>query len=87
MFGTNQATELAQGLLHVGALSGTAAHLAEGDPGGALAIAIIASVCVLLITGAVALAEFGKLKVRQYVRRHDQHVLPEQRAAEEKEID
>lgn len=86
MFGTNRATELAQGLLHVGALSGAAAHIAEGDSGGALAIAIIASVCVLILTGAIALAELGKLKVRQYVRRHDQRVLPERGAEEEKDI-
>jgi hypothetical protein len=85
MFGLTRSVELAQGLLHIGALSGAATHIAEGDSGGALAITIIASICVLIITGAVALAEIGKVKVRQYMRKHDQH-FPKRHAKEEQDV-
>jgi hypothetical protein len=79
MLGVNRAAELATALLHIGGLSGAAAHMTANDPSGAVGIAVVASLCVLIITGAVVLAEVAKVKVRQYVRKHEQDTKPEPR--------
>jgi hypothetical protein len=73
MLGVNRVAELATALLHIGGLSGAAAHMAANDPSGAIGISVVASMCVLILTGAVVLAEIAKVKVRQYVRKHEQH--------------
>lgn len=70
MLGIQRAAELSTALFHIGGLSGAATHLAHGDAVGALGIAVIATLCVLLITGAVVLAEIARVKTRQYARKH-----------------
>jgi hypothetical protein len=79
MLGVNRATELATSLLHIGGLSGAAAHMAANDVSGAFGIAVVSSLCVLILTGAVVLAEIAKVKVRQYVRKHADVPSPEPR--------
>jgi hypothetical protein len=68
----------------VGALSGAAAFLAEGQEWAAVQLALIATACVLILTGAVALAEIIKVKVRQFVHRHEDRTRPEPRDKEGK---
>jgi len=63
MFNPNsKAVELALMLLHVGGLSGSAALISIGRLFEALLCAIFASACVLILTGASALAEYIKNK-------------------------
>jgi hypothetical protein len=72
MHGANQAVELATTLLHV--LSGLYSafeHVWVNDSSGAIGIALVTSLCVLIVAGAVALAEVAKMKVRRYVRKHE----------------
>jgi len=72
MLSVQRVAEMATSLLHIGGLSGAAAHMAERDAGGAIGLAIVASLCVVILTGAVVLAEVAKVKLRQYVRKHEQ---------------
>jgi hypothetical protein len=79
MLGVRKTTEMASALFHIGGLSGAAAYLAERQMGEAFELALVATACLLLLTGAVVLAEIAQVKVRQYVRKHEQRTLPEPR--------
>lgn len=75
-----RAAELATSTLHViGGLSSAGAHIMVGDNGGALLVALTVAGCVLILTGAVALSEVVRVKVRQFVRKHERPQLPEPR--------
>lgn len=66
-----------------GGLSGAASHILEGDASGAIAITLIASACVVILTGTVALAELRRMKVREYVRKREERPqLPKSRDKE-----
>jgi uncharacterized protein (DUF2384 family) len=69
----------AHALLHIGGLSGAAVMLAEGHMLAALLLAVVATVCMLILAGGDALAQIMGLKVRQFVRRHEQRALPRSR--------
>jgi phosphate/sulfate permease len=72
MHGANQAVELATTLLHV--LSGLYSafeHVGANDPSGAIGIALVTALCVLILGCAVAIAEVTKMKVRRYMRKHE----------------
>jgi hypothetical protein len=75
MLGVQRAAELANALLHIGALSGAAVMLAEQRMGEALWLALVGTACILLLTGASVVAEVGRIRVRQYVRKHEERSL------------
>ena len=75
MLGVQRATEMATAMLHIGGLSGAAVLLAERQSWEALWLALVSTACVLLLTGALVLAEIGRVKVRQFVRKHEEHSL------------
>jgi hypothetical protein len=80
MLDAYRATELATSTLHiVGGLSSARAHIMDGDNGGAILVALTVAVCVLILTGAVALSEVVRVKVRRFVRKHEKPGLPEPR--------
>lgn len=72
MLGVQRAVEVSTAMLHIGGLSGAAVLLAEKQMWEALWLSLVATVCVLFLTGALVLAEIGRVKVRQYVRKHAQ---------------
>ena len=82
MPGVHRTTELATSLFHIGGLSGAAALLAEQHTGQALWLAVVATACVLILTGGVILAEISRVKVRQFVRKHEDRSNPEPRDEE-----
>lgn len=84
MINVHRAVEAATSLLHViGGLSSAVMHILAGDMGGAIVVTLVASACMLILAGAVALAEVAQVKVRQYVLKHDERVrLPEPRDKE-----
>ena len=58
-------------ILHMGGgLYGAWTHLVVGDLGGSVLVALTVAASVLILTGAVALAEVIRVKVRQFARRH-----------------
>jgi hypothetical protein len=65
-----KAVEMALMLLHIGGLSGSAALISIGHLIEAFLCAIVASACVLILTGATALAQLVRLKVNEMDRRH-----------------
>jgi hypothetical protein len=66
--------------LHLGGgLYGAWTHIAIGDLGGSVLVALTAAVCVLILGGAVALAEVARVKARQFARTHERPSLPEPR--------
>lgn len=70
MFITNSKTvELALMLLHVSALSGSAALISVGRLLEALLCALVASICVLLVSGASALAQLIELNTTELIAR------------------
>ena len=72
MLGMNRATELATSLLHgLSGLYSAFEHATSNDPSGAISIALVTGLCVLIIAGAAALAEVVRVKSRRYVRRHE----------------
>jgi amino acid transporter len=75
MLGVQRAAELATAMFHIGGLSGAAVMLAEKQTWAALWLALVATACVLLLNGALVLAEIGRVKVRQYVRKHEERSL------------
>lgn len=80
MLGAHRATELVTSALHViGGLHGVWTHIVVGDLGGSVLVTLTVAACVLILAGAVALAEVIRVKVQQYVRRHEQQSLPEPR--------
>jgi hypothetical protein len=82
MLGVQKTTELATALFHIGGLSGAAVMLAERHTGDALILALVATACVLILTGGIILAEFSRVKVRQYVRKHESRTNSEPRDKE-----
>lgn len=68
--GNGKSVELAVALLHIGGLSGSASFITSGQLVEALLCAIIASMCVLILTGAVGLSEIVKIKVKAFAARH-----------------
>jgi hypothetical protein len=85
MLDAHRVVESVTGAIHViGGLSGAASHILEGDASGAIAITLIASACVVILTGTVVLAELGRMKVREYVRKREERLqLPKSRDKEE----
>jgi hypothetical protein len=80
MLGVERALEVATSALHiVGGLSGAVAHAIQGDTGGAILIALTIAGSILILAGAVALAEITRFKVRQIVRKHEKPGLSEPR--------
>lgn len=80
MLGVHRATELATTALHViGGLHGAWTHVMVGDLGGSILVSLTVAASVLILAGAVALAEVILVKVQLYVRRHKQPSLPEPR--------
>jgi len=72
MIDVYRAAELAVSLCHiVGGLFSAGAHIIDGDNGGAILAAATVAGCVLILTGAVALAEITRVKVQQFVRKHE----------------
>lgn len=82
MLGVHKTTELATSLFHIGGLSGAAALLAEQHTGQALWLALVATACVLILTGGILLAEFSRVKMRQFMRKHEKDAQPEPRDKE-----
>lgn len=76
--------EVMTGAIHViGGLSGAASHFLEGDASGAITITLIASACVVILTGTVVLAELGRMKMREYVRKREARLqMPKSRDKE-----
>jgi hypothetical protein len=80
MLGVERAIEVATSALHiVGGLSSAGAHIMQGDHGGAILVALTVAGCVLILAGAVALAEITRFKVRQLVGKREKPGLPEPR--------
>ncbi len=80
----SKAVELALMLLHVGALSGSAALINVGRLLEALLSSLVASVCVLILIGSISLAQIIKMKVRAYVAKHANDIaLPKSRSQRE----
>jgi hypothetical protein len=80
MLDVYRATELATSALHViGGLSSAGAHIMQGDNGGAILVALTVAGCVLILTGAVALSEVVRVKVRRFVQKHERPDRPEPR--------
>jgi hypothetical protein len=75
MLRAEQPVHVAHALLHIGGLSGAAAFLAERHMAAALLLAVVATACVLILTGGSALAQIVDMKARQYVRKHEQRAL------------
>lgn len=61
--------EMAVMLLHIGGLSGSAALISIGHLIEALLCSIVASMCVLILTGATALAQFITLRVADAIKK------------------
>ena len=55
------------------------AHIVVGDLGGSILVALTAAACVLILAGALALCEVARVKVQQFVRKHERPSLPEPR--------
>jgi hypothetical protein len=70
----SKAVELALMLLHVGALSGSAALINVGRLLEALLSSLVASVCVLILIGSIGLAQIIKMKVMTYVAKHEARI-------------
>jgi hypothetical protein len=73
---------LANEALFQGGLSGAVAFTAQGRAGEAIWFATVIAVCALILAGGIILAEIGRLKVRQYVRKHEPSKVPEPRNEE-----
>jgi hypothetical protein len=69
MLGENRATELATSLLHIGGLSGAAAHLAIDDPFGALLISLVAVSCIILLTMTRILCDIFRLQIQKSLKK------------------
>lgn len=66
--------------LHLGGgLYGAWTHIAVGDPGGSILVALTVAASVLILAGAFALAEVVRVKVRQFARKREPLSLPEPR--------
>ncbi|MCA1619166.1 MAG: hypothetical protein LC795_07620 [Acidobacteria bacterium] len=74
---TQRPAQVAVALFHIGGLSGSAVLLAEQRALEAFEIALVATACVLILTGGLSLAEIGRVKVRQYVRKHEEPHSPD----------
>ena len=75
--GNSKTVEVSLMLLHVSALSGSAALISVGRLLEALSCAIVASVCVLLLSGAGALAQLIEAKISEWAARQSAtHALP-----------
>lgn len=67
-------------ILHLGGgLYGAWTHIVVGDLGGSILVALTAAGCVLVLAGAIALAEVARVKARQFARKHEPPSLPEPR--------
>jgi hypothetical protein len=76
MLGTHKATGVASALFEIGALSGSAQQLHDGNPYGALTVAFIACVCVVMITGTLVAVAVVNVRLRAYLRSHDERKKP-----------
>lgn len=63
--------DMASSVVHIYSLSIAVARLAANDPLGALGITAVGFICVIMLAVAVIVAEFAKLKVRQYMRKRE----------------
>lgn len=67
-------------LLHLGGgLFGAWMHLMAGDLGGSILVALVAGGCIVILGGAVALAEIMRAQARQFARKREPPSLPEPR--------
>jgi uncharacterized protein (DUF2062 family) len=67
-------------ILHLGGgLYGAWTHIMVGDLGGSILVALTVAACILILAGAVALAEVARVKVRQFARKQERPSLPEPR--------
>lgn len=84
MFDAFRMAESMTAVIHIiGGLSSAASHIWEGDTKGALVVTLVASACVVILTGTVVLSELGRMKAREYVRKHkDRSLLPKSRDKE-----
>ena len=82
MLGVHKTTELATSLFHIGGLSGAALLLAERHMGDALMLALVATACVLILSGGIILAEFSRVRMRQYLRKRESRINSESRDKE-----
>jgi pheromone shutdown protein TraB len=78
MLSAEKTVHTAHALLHIGGLSGTAVMLAEGHWVAALMLAVVATVCMLILAGGDAAAKIIGVKVREFVRRREHRALPKQ---------
>ena len=62
-----------------GGFYGAWTHIVVGDLGGSILVALTVAASVLILTGAVALGEVVRVKVRQFARKHEPPSLPEPR--------
>ena len=69
MLGENRAAELATSLLHIGGLSGAAAHLAMNDPFGAFLISLVAALCIILLTVTRILCDVARLQIQKSLKK------------------
>lgn len=67
-------------LLHLGGgLYGVWMHIVAGDLGGSLVVALTAAACILILAGAIILAEVARVKARQFVQKHESASFSEPR--------
>jgi hypothetical protein len=67
-------------LLHLGGgLYGAWTHIVVGDLGKSVPVALSAAACILILAGAVALAEIARAKARLFMQKHEPSRLPEPR--------
>ncbi|PYS21968.1 MAG: hypothetical protein DMF72_15225 [Acidobacteria bacterium] len=67
---STKTVELAVMLLHIGGLSGSASMISVGRLYEAFLCAVVASACILILTGATTLAEFIKMKLSAMSAKH-----------------
>lgn len=80
MLDAGRVADVTASLLHLGGgLYGAWTHIAVGDLGGSILVALAAGACILILGGAVALTEVAKVKAREFARRRERPSLPEPR--------